>query len=209
VTFTCAPPVSTNGRVYHHGAMENGLRRQPSNDICPICLEEAWLGKWWIWMRNSVRQLFVFVRSAKDETLDQGFATPIMWPLRAPKTDSSPLPTLETMTWLYITHMGASKTHKRGAKIDSCWFRLWLNWVSSRIEKKVNNSVTWGSICNWDTTLFLTYFDDMRPCLFVHPPCLLLLVMNKLLSILFAHFHQCCLSTQCLLISAGYIPYFH
>ena len=24
--------------------MENGLRRQPSNDICPICLEEAWLG---------------------------------------------------------------------------------------------------------------------------------------------------------------------
>ena len=46
-----------------------------------------------------------------------------------------PLPTLETMTWLYIAHMEASKTHKRGAKIDSCWFRLWLNWLSNRIEK--------------------------------------------------------------------------
>lgn len=31
-----------------------------------------------------------FFPSAKDETLDQGFAAPIMWPLRAPKTDSSP-----------------------------------------------------------------------------------------------------------------------
>ena len=88
-------------------------------------------------------------------------------------------------TILYITHMEASKIHKRGAKIDSCWFRLWLNWVSSRIEK-IGQQLR-------DLRFHLQLGHNAVPNLFRW----------------YAHFHKCCLSTQCFLISAGYIPFFH